>query len=370
MAYNQSDRSELERRFEALFSQVFHCPWQEHLQAQHHVQIDGKNYYIDYVYIGQGRKIAIELDGHSKIKDAADSTRKFHDLLARQNDLMGQGFEVYRWGWHHVVSMGGWRARRDLQRIFKGLIESKRTEASGSFNALPVLWKPRKSGSVSAYTESRRNPIQSVHADVVDAQVFYPSQRKKAGWFQGVGVGLLALAVIALLFNKTQPAPEPQNTYSSDVQESETPITNTSTSLEDKPQPRVTTKSALPQANKVVTKTVYVPVAVPTPVSKASVKSVDPDKAVQAEPVTPNEVILPPSIQPQAMSQQTQTPTLAEPATPKPAIEPDEIVAFNQESGIFHNPNSYWGRKCTRNCIFIPKSQAIQMGGRPSRSQR
>nr|DAZ24993.1 MAG TPA: Metal binding domain of Ada [Caudoviricetes sp.] len=41
----------------------------------------------------------------------------------------------------------------------------------------------------------------------------------------------------------------------------------------------------------------------------------------------------------------------------------DYKVAYNQKSHIYHNVGCEWARKCTQNCIFIMKSQAINRGG-------
>ena len=42
----------------------------------------------------------------------------------------------------------------------------------------------------------------------------------------------------------------------------------------------------------------------------------------------------------------------------------DYEVAFNEKSFIFHSPTCEWARKCTLNCVYIPKSVAIKRGGR------
>lgn len=42
----------------------------------------------------------------------------------------------------------------------------------------------------------------------------------------------------------------------------------------------------------------------------------------------------------------------------------DYQVAYNQKSHIYHKIGCEWAKKCTQNCIFIMKSQAINRGGR------
>lgn len=40
-------------------------------------------------------------------------------------------------------------------------------------------------------------------------------------------------------------------------------------------------------------------------------------------------------------------------------------VAYNVESQKFHRPECKWARKCTKNCINVPRSEAIKRGGKP-----
>jgi hypothetical protein len=43
----------------------------------------------------------------------------------------------------------------------------------------------------------------------------------------------------------------------------------------------------------------------------------------------------------------------------------EESVAFNTETHKYHCLKCKWAIKCTRNCITIPKSEAIKRGGVP-----
>jgi hypothetical protein len=346
MGCNEQERSELERRFEALFSQVFRCSWQDYLTAQYPIQgADGKSYYIDYVYEGNGERIGIELDGRGKFYQYK---HVFNNFFKRQNAIQLAGITVYRFTWTDVVEDGSWRARKQLHQIFKG----KLTKPA---NALVPM------------------PIQPPVAQVIEVQ-HWPSKSEAgaAPSFKKVALSIVAVGVIAILLNLTRLPVSQENVQApSSISEvkpaQETPIQASQMPVEGKSHAQVKEGSALHPATQVVTRTVYVPVM---PTRKLSVKPATPGKSSQSELDTPREAILPSAIQPQAISPPAQTPALVEPTASKPAIEPDEIVAFNQESGILHNPNSYWGRKCTRNCIYIPKSQAIQIGGRPSRANR
>jgi hypothetical protein len=359
-------KSELERRFEELFSEVFRCDWRKHLQDEYHVQIDGQNFFIDYVYIGQGRKIAIELDGHGKIKGAADSTQKFHDLLARQNDLIGQGFEVYRFGWHHVVSMGGWRARHDLKRIFRGLIQpdplpAKKEKPHPVFTALPVLWKPRPRGQVDAYRGPRHTQGQQQEArrqsgeqaDIIEAQVFsYPPPHNSSGMMKGfvVGVALLGLVMVSLEFIRSQNSQQATKPNVSIVEPA--PTTPPPSRLKEEPKKQ-------PIVQREVLRTVYVPVY-PKAASTPSLPK--PATPAQPEPKPLESKLLSPSPEPVKPIAQSAPPLPVESA---PVV--DEIVAFNRNSGIYHQLHCTWAKRC-RHCITIHRIEAEQMGGRPAKT--
>ena len=43
----------------------------------------------------------------------------------------------------------------------------------------------------------------------------------------------------------------------------------------------------------------------------------------------------------------------------------DEIVAFNTQSHKYHCLECTWAKRCTKNCIEIPRSEAIRRGGVP-----
>jgi len=43
----------------------------------------------------------------------------------------------------------------------------------------------------------------------------------------------------------------------------------------------------------------------------------------------------------------------------------DEIVAFNTKSRKYHCLECTWAKKCTVNCVNVPKSEAIRRGGVP-----
>jgi hypothetical protein len=43
----------------------------------------------------------------------------------------------------------------------------------------------------------------------------------------------------------------------------------------------------------------------------------------------------------------------------------EQLVYFNTKSFKYHSPDCQWAHRCTKNCISIPKSEAIQRGGVP-----
>ena len=43
----------------------------------------------------------------------------------------------------------------------------------------------------------------------------------------------------------------------------------------------------------------------------------------------------------------------------------EQLVEFNTNSYKFHNPRCKWAIRCTRNCIRIPRSEAVKQGGVP-----
>jgi len=49
--------------------------------------------------------------------------------------------------------------------------------------------------------------------------------------------------------------------------------------------------------------------------------------------------------------------------TSAPAKE--EMVMFNTNTFKYHKPSCEWAQRCTRNCIYIPLSEAIRRGGIP-----
>lgn len=51
-----------------------------------------------------------------------------------------------------------------------------------------------------------------------------------------------------------------------------------------------------------------------------------------------------------------------------PPVEVDEVVVFNKATLIYHQPHCFWAKKCTKNCVYIRKNEAINLGGRAAKS--
>jgi hypothetical protein len=42
-----------------------------------------------------------------------------------------------------------------------------------------------------------------------------------------------------------------------------------------------------------------------------------------------------------------------------------EAVSFNTKTHKYHKPSCTWAKRCTRNCVSVPKSEAESRGGVP-----
>lgn len=48
-----------------------------------------------------------------------------------------------------------------------------------------------------------------------------------------------------------------------------------------------------------------------------------------------------------------------------PSAEAGKVVSFNTQSLKYHGLSCTWAKKCTKNCVEIPLSEAISNGGMP-----
>ena len=128
MSYVPSGRSELEKQFETLFERTFQCPVEDMLIPQHKVNVGGKTFIIDYVYLSDSEAIAIELDGRGKFQD-----KKYYNyFMRRHNALMNSNFQVFHLTWDDVVKNNGLEARKVLRDIFVRIIKDRKRHNTDS----------------------------------------------------------------------------------------------------------------------------------------------------------------------------------------------------------------------------------------------
>lgn len=90
--------SQPEDMFVELFTQVFGLEKTQLLVPEHPVaDIYGNQRFIDFALKSAGRLIAFEVDGPAHYGPPDFSLDKFEDDLLRQNSLIHQGWQVFRW---------------------------------------------------------------------------------------------------------------------------------------------------------------------------------------------------------------------------------------------------------------------------------
>lgn len=93
-----AESSQPEDQFVELFAQVFGIEKTQLLAPEYPVlDIDGRTRYIDFALKSAGRLIAFEIDGPSHYQGPEFDLDKFEDDLHRQNSLIHQGWQVFRW---------------------------------------------------------------------------------------------------------------------------------------------------------------------------------------------------------------------------------------------------------------------------------
>jgi len=331
--------SPLEQAFAVLFSQTFQCNWQDVLIWQQEVNADGKKYYLDFAYLDGWEKIGIELHGREKF---FQYKQVFRNFFSRITDIELQGFKIYHFSWAHVVDGGGWRARKQLRQIFKGKVLTR----SGRF--VPVIVQGEAPTPRLIPVGIKNWLTQYIIAVSEPGDLITPIPPGPGIKFEvlkGFVIGVMALGIVLTVVEttRTQRDHQPsQNTQPTQIHLSNLqPPSRPSDHVQN--QPPLEKKPGRGKGHQQKQK--------PKP---------GPHRHPPGKPKTPLGPV------PGGIGG-----IIPEPKPPPPKPQPnsvDEIVAFNKATGIFHNPNSYWAHKCTRNCILIPKSQAIQMGGRPSQA--
>lgn len=360
---HQYEQSPLEKAFEELFSQTFQLHWSEVLVAQYEVKSGGKHYFLDFAYINDNERIGIELDGRRKF---FEFKHVFRDFFNRQNAIQLAGFTVYRFTWADVVDQGGWRARKQLKQIFRGKVFTR----SGQLvpvaiadeeppKVIPSLPVALRNWLTRLGTNHRQANWENNQPDKVLEYV--PATSPGTGLMKGfiVGVVVLGSAVVAVEFIRSpQVQPPPENTPAISTS---APISSIPSRGNNQPENMQIPK---PIAPHVVERIVRVPVkSEPSRIVSAKKAMSGTRSVIRVQPNTakkniPQEETVPIPIEsPVAIAPQ--------PVEAPPPV--DEIVAYNQRSGIFHRLNCTWAKRC-RHCITIHMSEAVKMGGRPAKT--
>lgn len=334
--------SPLENAFEQLFSQTFHCNWQDVLCPQFEVRFGHRRYFLDYAYINGEDRIGIEVDGRGKF---FEFSHVFRDFFHRQNAIQLAGFKVYRFTWADVVHDGGWRARHQLKEIFKNkplgtrkavvpvaIVQTSQTNPSGN-------WLVLNHKSTKHHQESQ---------DYVDAEVvnFYPDSPMGVRLMKYLLTCMGTIGLVIMLAKFIGPSEPSEMVVSSIIESSDTQAAIIKPTIYN------------PVVKKSVYKTIPSAKATPTtqPVHLAKIKV--PPARIEPDLKSPLPILEP-------------TPTAPVVTSPAPIQEQptpiDEIVAFNQRTGIYHRLSCTWARRC-RHCVTIRTSEAVQMGGRAAKT--
>jgi superfamily II DNA or RNA helicase len=191
----QSSRAEDD--FVALFAEVFGLEKTQLLAPEFpFLDIDGTPRFIDFALRAAQRKIAFEVDGPTHYQPPDFDRSKYEDDLRRQNSLIHQGWQVYRWTDHELARRAD-RVKAQLELFLAnlpGLLEMDdflpcQTGAEARFNlrdhqqdALDWLALIRAEGKTIALLEHATGSGKTVTA-IEDAKrvggpVLYIAHRK------------------------------------------------------------------------------------------------------------------------------------------------------------------------------------------------
>jgi hypothetical protein len=192
-----AESSRPEDAFVELFAQVFGIEKTQLLAPEYPVEdIDGATRFIDFALKSAGHLIAFEIDGPSHYAPPDFDLDKFEDDLGRQNSLIHQGWQVFRWS-DRQLAREPERVKDQLALFLErvpGLLEladflPKQSGASAGFDlrthqqyALDWLEKIRADGKTIALLEHATGSGKTVTA-IRDARrigprVLYVAHRK------------------------------------------------------------------------------------------------------------------------------------------------------------------------------------------------
>lgn len=96
--------SKVEELFVELFCDTFGPEKANNLYIQHpFVDIYGNHRYIDFALETHEMKIAFEIDGKTYHNPKKVSDSKYYDDLLKQNSMIFQQWQVYRWAYNQLL---------------------------------------------------------------------------------------------------------------------------------------------------------------------------------------------------------------------------------------------------------------------------
>lgn len=117
--YHAASGSTAENLFIELFSDTFGAEKAGYLYSQYHFyDIYQNSRYADFLLENGAQRIAIEIDDEASHNKQLVSSGKFYDDLLKQNSMIYQGWDVYRWAVHQMQLQP--EAVKDELRIFLG----------------------------------------------------------------------------------------------------------------------------------------------------------------------------------------------------------------------------------------------------------
>lgn len=124
--------SKAEDLFVQLFCEIFGPDKTENLQIQYPcIDIYGGHRFIDFALETEGTKIAIEIDGETYHNPSKVSSNKYFDDLLKQNSLVHDGWQVFRWAYRQLAQAPD-RVKDELTTflgdspVFKGLQRARK----------------------------------------------------------------------------------------------------------------------------------------------------------------------------------------------------------------------------------------------------
>ena len=118
-AYHSISGSVAEDLFIEIFSEVFGAEKAGYLYSQYHFyDIYQNSRYADFVLENGSKRVAFEIDDETSHNKSLVASNKFYDDLLKQNSMIYQGWDVYRWAVRQMQLQP--EAVKDELRLFLG----------------------------------------------------------------------------------------------------------------------------------------------------------------------------------------------------------------------------------------------------------